>query len=830
MKKKSLLLIMLSLVMALKACAWPAFIVPTHSPTPTATLPPLPSATPTQAPTATPIPTSTPAPTTRLNDGSYALLEGDYEKGLAEYQTALDASTDPAIQAAARLGIGQVKYLTGDYASALNAFQSLAEQGSPNDIRARALYFIGKIYTLQKQYKEADSAFAGYLQLNPGIIDAYIQELRGDVLINAGDFAGGINAYQAAIQAPHLGSLEALQIKIAQANLSQGDLTTALTQFNDLYKTTSSDYTKATMDLLIGQIQISLGHVDEAHNNFQDAVNNFPRSYDSYSALVALVNASVTVDDFNRGLVDYFAGKYALAGAAFDRYLAANPNPANGTVYYYKALAVRSLGEDQYPLGSSARTTANAQAGLPDDQAAIAELKTLIDHFPTDRYYQDAWDEIAFTQWAYMDHPTDAAQTMLAFVNANPTDPKAPDYLFQAGRYFERTSQLQDAVQVWTRIADEYASSDQTFQGLLFAGVSLVRLGDLKNAQTTFQRALLLDTDPVHQSAAYLWIGKVQNAQNDLNGAQASWQEALQKDPTGYYSERARDLILNRKAFSSPAMVDLAINLPMERQDAETWVRTTFNLPANTDLSSPGPLASDPRLMRAIEFWSLGLYTEADVEITDFRQAISADPAASFSLIQVLVDMGDYQNAIIASRQVLTLANMNDVTSLNAPVYFNHVRFGLYYKDLVLPAAQAEDLDPLLLFSLMRQESLFEGFIQSSAGARGLMQIMPDTGKHLAATLGWPDAYSDSDLYRPAVNIRLGAHYLAQQVQGFEGNLYVTLAAYNGGPGNALIWKSLAPDDLDLFLEVIRIQETRTYIMNIAELYNIYRRLYGRTP
>ena len=97
----------------------------------------------------------------------------------------------------------------------------------------------------------------------------------------------------------------------------------------------------------------------------------------------------------------------------------------------------------------------------------------------------------------------------------------------------------------------------------MLAGVSLVRLGDLKNAQTTFQRALLLDTDPVHQSAAYLWIGKVQNAQNDLNGAQASWQEALQKDPTGYYSERARDLILNRKAFSSPAMVDLAINLPI---------------------------------------------------------------------------------------------------------------------------------------------------------------------------------------------------------------------------------------------------------------------------
>ena len=829
MKKNPLFMILLAMMLVVEACAWPTTLTLNRA-TPTATLTPVPSATPTPTPTPTLTPTPTPAPAAQLMDGDQAMLEGDYDRARASYQAALDGSTDPAVQAEARLGLGRASYESGDNAAALNDFQSLAQAGSPNDVRARALYFIGEIYAAQKQYQEADSALSAFLQLNPGVIDAYIQEQRGDILDNAGDYAGAIKAYQAAINAPHLGTSESLLIKVAQANLSQGDLNTALSQFTEIYKNTRSDYTKATMDLLIGRIEISLGTVDQAYRYFQDAVTHYPTSYDSYSALVALVNANQPVDDFDRGLVDYYAGKYDLANAAFDRYLAANPQPPDGTVYYYKGLIERSQAEASYPLGSSERTAANEQGGLAGDHTAIAEWQTLISHYPLDRYYQDAWDDIAYTQWVYMDKPADAAKTMLDFVKANPTSPQAPSELFQAGRYYERAGQLENAANAWTSIADQYVSSDQTFQGLYFAGVALYRLGKLKDAQATFQRALLLDSDPVNQSAAYLWIGITQRDQNDLNSAQASWQQAMQKDPTGYYSERARDLVLNRKAFSSPTMVDLAVDLPSERQEAEAWVRKTFSLPDTTDLSSPGPLANDPRFIRGKEFWALGLYTEADAEFTDLRQSISTDPAANFSLIQPLVDLGDYDNAIYASRQVLNLANLDDAASLNAPVYFNHVRFGPYFKDLVLPAAKQEGLDPLLLFSLIRQESMFEGFIQSSAGARGLMQIMPDTGNNLADTLGWPAGYSVADLYRPMVNIPLGTHYLAQQVKSFNNDLYVALAAYNGGPGNALIWKSLAPNNPDLFLEVVRTQETRDYIKNIAAVYNIYRRLYGRSP
>jgi len=167
---------------------------------------------------------------------------------------------------------------------------------------------------------------------------------------------------------------------------------------------------------------------------------------------------------------------------------------------------------------------------------------------------------------------------------------------------------------------------------------------------------------------------------------------------------------------------------------------------------------------------------------------------------------------------------------MNAPLYFNHVRFGPYYRELIIPAGQDYNFHPLFLFSVVRQESLFEGFVRSSAGARGLMQIIPSTGQEIAAYEDWPPNYSDEDLYRPFVSVNLGSNYLNRQRGFLSGDIYGALAAYNGGPGNAMTWKNLVPPDPDLYLEVIRFAETREYIKGIYEIFSIYKNMYDRTP
>ena len=243
-----------------------------------------------------------------------------------------------------------------------------------------------------------------------------------------------------------------------------------------------------------------------------------------------------------------------------------------------------------------------------------------------------------------------------------------------------------------------------------------------------------------------------------------------------------------------------------------------------------GSLAQEKAFLRGVELWRLGLYREARLEFETLRLSVAQDPVRSYQLARFLLQLGNYRSAILAARQVLELANMSDAETMGAPKFFNHLRFGTYYSDLVMPIAKEYGFHPLFLFSLLRQESLFESFVGSTAGARGLMQIMPATGADLANKLGWPPDYSDADLYRPLVSIRLGTEYLAKQREKFNGDFYAALAAYNAGPGNAEQWKAMAPDDPDLFLEMIRYVETRKYIRGIYEVFNIYRLLYDRTP
>ena len=194
------------------------------------------------------------------------------------------------------------------------------------------------------------------------------------------------------------------------------------------------------------------------------------------------------------------------------------------------------------------------------------------------------------------------------------------------------------------------------------------------------------------------------------------------------------------------------------------------------------------------------------------------------------LEIGLYRSAIFAAREVLTLAGLDSQSaSMTAPAYFNHLRYGLYYHDLIITEAQRYGLDPLFMFSVIRQESLFEGFVRSSAGAHGLMQVIPATGEQIATELAWPPAYDSEDLYRPIVSVRFGAYYLAENRDLLGGDFYGGLAAYNGGPGNALAWKDLAGSDPDLYLEVVRFQETRNYIRFIYEIFSTYRSLYSPT-
>ncbi len=804
MLKKRLFASLMAIILA--ACAAsPAPLLPTGTPHPT--LPPGVTPTATASPTATLSPTPTPG--VRLTTGDQAFFDGDYINAQLQYQTALSDTKDPAIIAAALWGLGRVESTVGNNGKALIDLTNLANTYPTDPNAGRGYFLMGEIYMALQRFPEAAQAYTTYLAQRPGVLDSYAQERRGDAYNSAGNFSTAITAYKAALAAQHIGDDTALQIKIAQAVASSGDTTSALAMYDSISKASSDADVKAQMDLFSGRIELVLGEAVPAYQFFLDAVNNYPFSPDSYSMLVDLVNNNVPVDDLQRGLVDYSAGQYGYARDAFQRSVTANPKN-DGTAAYYHAMTFIQLGD--YPQG-------------------VTELSNFINSYPGNKNWQTAWGEKADIQWSELGDNAAAAQTYLDYAKANPDILFAPQAILDAGRNYERANNLEQAARTWESIADTYPGSELVPQALFWAGIARYREGNFKQALVTFQRDLQLSTAADDQARATFWIGKAQQTLGEAASAQSAWQQAASLDPSDYYSLRSQDMLLKRPAFSPPPATKYYVDLNSERQQAEAWLRVTFNLPTDTDLSGPGTLLSDARMVRGTELWNLGLQDEARLEFEDLRTSVGNSPADSYRLANYLLTLGLYRPAINAFRQVLTLAGMNTQSqTLAAPVYFNHVRYGLYYQDLISPAAQQTGFDPLFLFSVVRNESLFEGFVRSSAGARGLMQITPDTGQLISDNLGWPPNYTSDDLYRPLVSIGLGATYLEQQRVSANGDLFSALAAYNAGPAAAPIWSGLSGPDPDLFLEVIRFSETSGYIRSIYEIYSMYRTLYGVIP
>ncbi len=778
------------------------------SPTLTPSITPTPTLTPTPIPSPTPTATPTPLPATRIDNGDQALFEGDYDRALQEYQTALNGAQDDPTRALALLGIGRSQIFLGQPSVAVTTLTSIIQRFPSSPLLAQADYFIGEAYQSQGNLPKAIEAFGKYPELRPGVLDDYIQELRGDLLASSGDPKGALAAYQIAEKAPQSGDPTPIEIKIGQMYAAQGDYKNAVRTYLAVYDKTPNEYYKAQANYLAGQAYLKMGMTEQAYARYLDSVNNFIHPIDTYNGLVALVNAGVKVDELQRGLIDYFAGQYGYAIEAFNRYIQQNPDH-DGTPHHYKALSLLALNQPK---------------------AAVAEWDLLIQNFPKDKLWATAWDEKASIQWSVLDQYRDAADTLLAFVTRSPGAPEAPAYLFEAGRILERDDQLADAAPIWERVMAEYPTSDSSWRSLFLAGVTYYRLSNFDQAMVTFQRALVFAASPEEQSAADFWIAKTYQAQAKPDQARTYWEQCTAVDPTGYYSVRAREVLLGEPPFGETINYSLAIDWPAERHLAEGWMRITFNLDPATDLSDPGDLASEPRYQRGSAFWELGLYTQASSEFESLRTDLQPDAANTYRLIQPLFKMGFYRSAILASRQVLTLAGLENTATLNAPAFFNHIRFGPYFEDLVLSYARTESLNALFIFSTMRQESLFEGFASSGVGARGLMQIMPATGQEIARQINWPANFTPDDLFRPLVSIRLGARYLARQRDAFNGDLFAALAAYNGGPGNSAIWLALAHDDPDLFLEIIRIKETRDYIQQIYEFINLYRLVYEKNP
>ncbi len=157
------------------------------------------------------------------------------------------------------------------------------------------------------------------------------------------------------------------------------------------------------------------------------------------------------------------------------------------------------------------------------------------------------------------------------------------------------------------------------------------------------------------------------------------------------------------------------------------------------------------------------------------------------------------------------------------PEYWQSL-FPIPYEDSIFKWSEYRQLNPLLVTSLIRQESRFEKEIRSSAGALGLMQVMPATGKTAAKNIG----LANYSLTNPEDNINIGTYYLDYTHNRYNNNSMLAIASYNAGPNNVAKWISrYGLNDFDEFVEQIPFRETKGYVESVFENYWNYMRIYN---
>jgi soluble lytic murein transglycosylase len=156
-------------------------------------------------------------------------------------------------------------------------------------------------------------------------------------------------------------------------------------------------------------------------------------------------------------------------------------------------------------------------------------------------------------------------------------------------------------------------------------------------------------------------------------------------------------------------------------------------------------------------------------------------------------------------------------------------RYPTPYRDLMQSAAGEQDVDEAWVYGITRQESRFMHYAKSSAGASGLMQLMPATAKWVASRAG-VNNYNYSMIHELDTNIALGTYYMSYTKDLMNGQEVMATAAYNAGPNRAKKWMAAIPLEGAIYAESIPFSETRLYVQKVMANAHIYAHQLGLKP
>lgn len=361
---------------------------------------------------------------------------------------------------------------------------------------------------------------------------------------------------------------------------------------------------------------------------------------------------------------------------------------------------------------------------------------------------------------------------------------KTAEAYYSVARMHEDWSEWSKSIKYYSDLVEKYARSKFFERAHFKVGFLLYMNQEYIKAIDWLAKDKSLATDPHNKAQAAYWLGKTYEKQKKQGDAQAQFNEVRQKYPLTYYS-----FLLG---------IDPAA------------IKKSPNPNAKIKIEKGHPLYL-PKL-----YLSVGLHKPARVMIQDYG---NENDDHLLQIVQLFHDSGFHMFAMpnaleLSEREMEKSGLQEDLVKMIFPVK---------YYEVIEKESKDHQVDPMLILSLIKQESGYFERAVSNSNAIGLMQLLIPTAQTLARKEKQPQPDKD-DLFDPTKNIKFGTAYFFNLTQQFSNDVVLALSAYNAGPERAVKWKNRWPSvRKDEFVELIPFSETRKYVKLILRNYSYYK-------
>ena len=379
----------------------------------------------------------------------------------------------------------------------------------------------------------------------------------------------------------------------------------------------------------------------------------------------------------------------------------------------------------------------------------------------------------------------------------------APEALVEKAQYLKALNSPKSATNALQTLLTDYKHSEAAAQYRWDTASKKAKEGDLATAWQWAQPIVTNNPDSAIAPKAGFWIAKWAEKLDRPEDATTAYKSVLTRFPRSYYAWRS------------------AVALGWDVGDFTTVRNKVPQVVKASKIIPPGGSQTFQ------ELYKLGLESEAwaqfQTETSDSELTIADDfTTGLLKLYQGQNLRGINQIWYLQDRD--TPEDKQQWQQLRQTPEYWQALYPFPYEDTILKWSQQRQLNPLLVTSLIRQESRFEPEIESWAGALGLMQVMPATGKTAAKNIG----LFDYSLTKPEDNINIGTYYLDFTHKKYNNNSMLAVASYNAGPNAVAKWVNrYGLKDADEFVEKIPYPETKGYVESVFENYWNYMLIYN---